>query len=99
MPALFSCCHNRSSCEKQGVEGLLYWGSCPKRENFYQIVGLYYLRQLACQIIVKILIFDGSERPFVRWDYWKVVYYTTLWTTPFNVQDVNVILTHFCERF
>ena len=66
---------------------------------FHQVVGLYYFRNLACQIIVKRLILVGQKKPHARWDYGKVVHYTTLWMTPFNVQDVNVFLAHVCVCF
>ena len=66
---------------------------------FHQVVSFYYFRKLACQIIVKRLILVGQKRPRSRWDYGKVVHFTTLWMTPFNVQDVNVFLAHVCECF
>ena len=66
---------------------------------FHQIVSLYYLRKLTCQVIVKRLILVGQKRPRARWDYGKVVHYTTLWMVPFNVQDVIVFLAHVCECF
>ena len=66
---------------------------------FHQVFGLYYLRKLTCQIIVKRLTLVRQKRPCARWDYGKVVHYTTLCTTPFNVQDVNVFLEHVCECF
>ena len=70
-----------------------------REKSFHQIVGLYYLRKLTCQIIVKRFIFVGQKRPRTRWDCGKVVHYATLWVTPFNVQYVSVLLTHVCECF
>ena len=71
-----------------------------QREEFvHQIVGLYYLRKLTYQIIVKRLILVGQKRPRARWDYGKVVHYAILWMTPLNVEDVHVFLTHVCKYF
>ena len=66
-------------------------------EFFHQIVGLYYLRKLTCQIIVKTLILVGQKSSRVRWDYGKAVHCETLWMTPLNVQNINVFLAHVCE--
>ena len=49
--------------------------------------------------MVKRLILIGQERPRARWDYGKVVHYTSPWKTPFNVSDVNLLLKHVCEYF
>ena len=46
---------------------------------FHQIVGLYYLRKLTCQIIVKRLILVGQKMPRASWDYGKAVHYAILW--------------------
>ena len=66
---------------------------------FHQIVGLYYLRKLTPQIIVKRLILASQKRPRARWDYGKVVHYATLCMAPFDIQYVNVSLAHVCEYF
>ena len=68
-------------------------------EFFHQIVGLYYLRKLTCQIIVKRLAFIGQKMPHARWDYWKVVHYTTLLMIPLNVQGMNLFLAPVSEYF
>ena len=70
-----------------------------REKVFHQIVGLYYLRKLTCQIIVKGLILVDQKRPCARWYYGKVVHYATLWMTPLNFQDVNVFLAYVCECF
>ena len=49
-----------------------------RREKFFhQIVGLHYRRKLTCHIIVKGLILASQKRSGARWDYRKVVHYTT----------------------
>ena len=64
---------------KNKVLNVLCIGLHTQREEFFhQIVGLYHLRKLTCQIIVKRLILVGQKRPRARWDYGKVVHYSTL---------------------
>ena len=72
--------------EKNKVLNVLCIGLHARGEKFFhQIVGLYYLRKLTCQIIVERLTLIGQKRPCARWDYGKVVHYATLWMTPFYV--------------
>ena len=100
MPALFFSVVIMSFHEKNKALKVLCIGFHTRGENFFHhIVGLYYLRKLTCQIIIKRLILVGQKRPRARWDYRKVVHYTILGMTPFNVQDVIVFLTHVYEYF
>ena len=100
MPDLFSPVVVISVNAKNKALKVLFNRLHAQREKFFhKIVGLYYLRKLTGQIIVKRLILFGQERPHTRWHYGKVVYYTNLWMTPFNVQDANVFLAHVCVYF
>ena len=81
---------------KKALKIFCIWSYTRKKEVFHQNVNLYYIRNLTRQIIVKRLILVGQKKPRARWDYGKVVHYTTPWMTPSNVQDDNVFLTHVC---
>ena len=60
MPALFFSTIVISVDAKNMALNVLCIGLYTRKENFFhQIIGLYYLRKLTCQIIVKILILVG----------------------------------------
>ena len=98
MPALFFSVVVISVDAESKTLKVLCIGLHTRREEFFhQIVGLYYLKKLPCQIIVKRLILVGQKRPRARCYYGKVMHYTIPWVAPLNVQDVNVFLAHVCE--
>ena len=60
MPALFFSTIVISVDAKNMALNVLCIGLYTRKENFFhQIIGLYYLRKLTCQIIVKRLILVG----------------------------------------